>query len=91
MGNTYAFNIVGGVTGLVTQHLGKACEQQHAVTQLHEWTVSSFTNLIKDKRKRERVEYFTRWWQANGSWLSKKPFLQKRQKKRRFKQIRTTS
>ena len=39
------------------QH-GKACEQQHAITQLHEWTVSSFTNLIKDKIKRERRVFY---------------------------------
>ena len=40
---------------LENQH-GKACELQHAVTQLHEQTFSSPTNLIrKDERKREKI------------------------------------
>jgi len=38
--------------------------------------------LTKKRKKKKKKEYMslTGWWQANFSWLSIKPFLQKRQR-----------
>ena len=73
---------------LEVQH-GKACEQQHAVTQLHEQTVSSFTNSVKIKLKKDSI------LPVDGRQMSagtpKSHFYRNDRKKRQFKQIRTTS
>ena len=84
-------NLVDFADVLEVQH-GKGCEQQHAVTQLHEQTVSSPTNLIrKDERKIEKITLPVGGRQiAAGS--PKSHFYRKdRNKKKMFKHIRTTS